>query len=323
VELAPDSEDAQMAMGIYLYRVEKDYQGAVEWFGRASGTLLGDYDYHRYRSVAERRMGRWRASAASREAALALSPIEASAWSEAGLTYLCMRRYNEAERAFQEALRLDPDAGAGSLLFRLALLTWFRDGTMDGWVPYLERFPTSFTAWEVAMTEGRYGDAQEIVARLPDVLSSQYHWTPKPLYEAETLSASGDSESARAKYQEAAGILEPLVERTPDDERYRASLAWVYAGLGRRDDAVREGRRAAEIMSRDRDALGGPMFLFNLAAVHAGLGEVEEAVEVLEDLFSAPARFAPHMIEDHFLFRPIRDDPRFQALIDLERDRVF
>jgi serine/threonine-protein kinase len=113
------------------------------------------------------------------------------------------------------------------------------------------------------------------------------------------------------------------VESAPDDERYRASLAWAYAGLGRRDQAVREGRQAAELMSRERDALGGPMFLFNLAAAHARLGEVDEALEVLEDLLSAPARFAPNMLQDHFRLRPIQNDPRFKALIDRERDKVF
>jgi hypothetical protein len=76
-------------------------------------------------------------------------------------------------------------------------------------------------------------------------------------------------------------------------------------------------------MPRERDALSGPFFLFELAAVHARLGEVEEAVAALEELLSAPARFAPNMLEDHFRLRPIQDDPRFKALMDRERDRVF
>ena len=65
--------------------------------------------------------------------------------------------------------------------------------------------------------------------------------------------------------------------------------------------------------------LGGP----GLAAVHARLGEVEAALEVLEDLLSAPSRRPPTMLEDHFRLRPIQDDPRFKALMDRERDRVF
>ncbi len=86
VELAPESEDAQLAMGIYLYRVEKDYEAALDWLSRASGTLLGDYEYHAYRAYAERRMGRWREAVASHQAAVSLSPRLASAWQEMGLT---------------------------------------------------------------------------------------------------------------------------------------------------------------------------------------------------------------------------------------------
>ncbi|MCK5653414.1 MAG: hypothetical protein KAJ42_18645, partial [Gemmatimonadetes bacterium] len=318
VQLAPESEDAQLAMGHYEYRVEKDWEAALDWLGRASGTLIGDGEYHRFRAYAERRMGRWRQSVASLEAAVSLSPKDASAWSELGLSYLCMRRYDEAEEALLEADRL----GRGAT-YRLALLTWFRDGSMDGWPPFLERNPTSIWAWEIVMTEGRHEDAAAILPHLPDTMVYQYHWYPRALVEAETLEALGQVDDAREKYQEAASILEPLVEQIPDDERYPASLAWAYAALGMEEEAVRLGRSAVAIMPRERDALHGPFFLFDLAAVHARLGEVDEALEVLEDLLSAPARFAPNMLEDHFRLRPIQDDPRFQALMDRERGKAF
>jgi serine/threonine-protein kinase len=173
------------------------------------------------------------------------------------------------------------------------------------------------------MTEGRHEDAAAILPNLLEVSIGQNSWVPKALREAETLEALRQREAAREKYQDAATILQPLVEETPDDERYHASLARAYAGLGRRDEAVREGRRAVEIMPRERDAVSGPHFLFDLAAVHARLGEVDEALEALEDLLSAPSRLAPNMLENHFRLRAIQEDPRFKALMDRERDRVF
>ncbi|MFN2155325.1 MAG: TPR end-of-group domain-containing protein, partial [Anaerolineae bacterium] len=59
------------------------------------------------------------------------------------------------------------------------------------------------------------------------------------------------------------------------------------------------------------------------ASVYARLGEVDKALAVLEDLLSAPAQFSPQMLEHHFRLRPIQDDPRFKALMDREKDRVF
>ncbi len=125
------------------------------------------------------------------------------------------------------------------------------------------------------------------------------------------------------KYEEAVAILETLLAGDPSDERYHAALALSYAGLGMREDATREGQRAVEIMPLERDALGAPYFLFNLAAVQARVGEFDEALELLEVLLNVPSRFPPNILEDHFLLRPIQDDPRFKALMDRERDRVF
>jgi hypothetical protein len=76
-------------------------------------------------------------------------------------------------------------------------------------------------------------------------------------------------------------------------------------------------------MPRERDAMAVGFMLFDLAAVHARLGEVDQALEALEDLLSAPSRFAPNMLEDHFRLRPIQDDLGFKALMDRERNRVF
>jgi tetratricopeptide (TPR) repeat protein len=323
VELAPESEDAQLAMGLYLYRVEKDYEAALDWFTRASGTLIGDYDYHSYRGWVQRRAGQWRQAVASLEAAAAISPRSSQVWSDLGSTYRALRRYAEAEAAYQEWARI---RGPEYLppLYELARVAWLRDGTTDGWQPYLEIEPAGRLAWEVAMTEGRYEDALAILPNLNDIVGGQYSRNPKPLLEAETLEALGQRDAALEKYRDAVSILDSLIKEIPGDERYHAALAWAYAGLGMRAESVSEGLEAVEIMPRERDAMDGPHQLFKLAAVYARLGEVDEALEVLEDLLNAPAsRFAPNVLENHYRLRPIQDDPRFRALMDRERDRVF
>lgn len=320
VELAPESEDAQLAMGIYLYRVEKAYESALDWLRRASGTLIGDLMYHRYRSYAERRMGRWSEALASHEAALSLSPRSTVEWREAGVTYLHLRRFAEAERAFLEAERLNP-----SELSRLylSLLEWFREGMTDKLQDLSVQAGDSGFRWEIAMSAGRFADATALLEDLPDVLVDQYEWYPRSFLQAETLAARDGEGAGRERYVAAVDTLQAMLGENPEDERAHATLALVFAGLGRRVEALREARRALEILPRDRDALGGPHLLFNLASVYARLGEADAAVEVLEDLLSAPSRYAPKMLETHFRLRFIRDDPGFRALMDRERARVF
>jgi serine/threonine-protein kinase len=317
VDLAPESEDAQLAMGLYLYRVEKDFEGALEWYGRASGTLRGDYEYHYFRALTERRTGRWEAALSSFESAAALYPSSGRVWMEWGGTLLRMRRYEEAESALLEARRLRNRPVA-----TLPLLTSLRDGSPRGWEVFGES-PPPLEGWEIAMTEGRYEDALAILSDSPDFFIRQYQAYPKELLEAETLHALGREEAARTKYQAAATVVQSRIEESPDEERYHASLGWAYAGLGFREEAVREASRAVEIMPRDRDAMNGPFQLFELAAVHARLGNVEEALEVLENLLSEPTLYSPAMLENLYRLRPIQDDPRFEALMDRERDRVF
>ncbi|MGD2121874.1 MAG: hypothetical protein PVJ76_09015 [Gemmatimonadota bacterium] len=316
LELAPESEDAQIAMGLYLYRVVKDYDAALGYLIRASGALLGDTDYHRYSGWVQRRAGRWRQALASFEAAASLSPRQGAVWNDLQGTYVQMRRYADAEAASQEYVRFGPTRPALQTLARVA---WFRDGTTDGHHRYLGQNPS----WEVAMLEGRYEDAMAFLPGLPDVSSDQYSREPRALLEAETLEALGQRETAREKYWEAVDTLESLIEAFPNDHRYHAALALAFAGLGMREEAIREGLRAVEIIPRERDALDGPHQLFYLAAVYARLGEVDEALEVLEDLLSAPSQYPPIVLEDHYRLRPIQDDPRFEALMDREREVVF
>jgi len=321
VELAPESEWAQFAMGLYLYRVEKSYERALDWLGRASGTLTGDAAYHYYRAITERRMGRWNDAVASHQSSLSLSPRNATYWREAGLTYLYLRRWAEAEEALRMSQSLNP--GQATSTYYLSRLVWFRDGSTEEARSLIEPTPPRFAVWELAMMDRRLEDAVTCLEALPEVSTDQYTANPKALLEAETLAAFDNHEAAREKYEKAVTVLDSMVVALPNDERSHAALALAYAGLGNREMALAEARRAIDIMPRDRDAVGGNFFLFNLAAVHAQLGEVDEALEVLESLLSAPSRFPPNMLEDHFLLRPIHDDPRFRALMDRERERVF
>jgi tetratricopeptide (TPR) repeat protein len=131
-------------------------------------------------------------------------------------------------------------------------------------------------------------------------------------------------EAASERFRIAVTVLEREVAEAPEDERLRAALGLAYASLARGEDALREARRAVEIMPRERDALApSSTQLFFLAAVHARLGQVDEALQVLEDLLSSPSRFTSYRIESEFWMAPIRDDPGFQALMDEHRDRVF
>ena len=92
-------------------------------------------------------------------------------------------------------------------------------------------------------------------------------------------------------------------------------MSQAHAILGNRDEAVRSAQRAVELLPISRDAMEGPAYVVNLAETYASFGEVEAAVEQFDLYLSVPApRSITRILLDPAI-DPIRDDPRFQALV--------
>jgi TolB-like protein/Tfp pilus assembly protein PilF len=316
-ELDPGAEDAQLAMGFYLYRVEGDYPAALDWLGRAAGSLRGDAGYRAGTALVERRVGRWRSALASFEAAATLSPGNHIYARELGGTLLRMRRYAEAETWLQECVSTAPDPDTCQYL--LGLLSWMRDGSPDEW----RALEDAYSRWQLDMSRG---DFRSALATLDD--SETPHvtlavWYPGELLAAWVYEALGDSARALESYTAAASILELQIAEGPADERHHQALGLAYAGLGRRTDALRESIAAVDRRPVERDALLGPVHLFALAAVHARLGNTEEALTALEQLLTIPSTFSATQLRSHFLLAPLQPDTGFLGLLDREPGRVF
>jgi tetratricopeptide (TPR) repeat protein len=69
----------------------------------------------------------------------------------------------------------------------------------------------------------------------------------------------------------------------PDNAGDHAALGILYAYMGRKEEAIRESRRAVELCPEITDAVNGPQFAYNLALVYALTGEVDQAVPLGND----------------------------------------
>ena len=122
-------------------------------------------------------------------------------------------------------------------------------------------------------------------------------------------------ESARPSLEAAAEQIEGTLTLTPANADLRQWLSSIYARLGQADAAIREGRMAIDLTAKDR--FDGPQAEENLAGVYAMLGRADDAVDLLEKLLRMSYKDAVTVtgLRLNEVYDPIRDDPRFQALL--------
>ena len=164
--------------------------------------------------------------------------------------------------------------------------------------------------------KGNYQKAIEDLSSYPfDFLDSQEHFYPIALLSAQAYQLSGELESAYTSFDKARLILEAEAAKRPDDYRVRSALGLAYAGLGRKDDAIREGELAVSLFPMSLDAWAAPLYIEELARILVMVGDYSAAIEKLEFLLSVPVPDAlPHLKLDP-TWDPLRELPRFQALL--------
>lgn len=264
------------------------------------------------------RMGRWAEAAPKVALARALEPRDAMMASRDALLQLGLRRYPEAQHAIERSLMLEPDQ---VIAYALSVWhTWLSKGDLVAARAILDRLPAT-DDWRFmelrflqALFERRYDDARRVQAPW----SGQWmrHWVlvrPVVLFEAQACRLQGDRACAAAAFEKARALLDLEAQTTPNDGRVRGSLAVALAGLGRRDEAIREAHRALALMPHP--------YAFDTAVVRedAALAltmadEHGEALDLIETLLTTPAHFSVHSLRLDPRWDPLRGEPRFRAL---------
>jgi tetratricopeptide (TPR) repeat protein len=110
--------------------------------------------------------------------------------------------------------------------------------------------------------------------------------------------------------------LEEKINSGAGESSIHASLGQAYAGLGRMAEAVREGLKAVELLPVSADAFEGPVYLEQLAEIHAQVGNTDEALSLIRQLLDMPAGYvmSPALLKLNPAWDSIRSDPRFQKL---------
>jgi serine/threonine protein kinase/tetratricopeptide (TPR) repeat protein len=321
LELAPDSHRVHLDIGYYRLWAYRDVDGALAEFELAEGGLHDTAEVLEAKGNVYLLQGRWEACLDAFQRAFALSPRDAELVAAAGAALWTMRRYPEAISAFDQAMTLAPETLWPYLYKVLNLWSWHGDPSETRSV--LEAMPPTTDDWTrwvwfwQEMFEEHYDAAVAALSSPSDGWIQVKMWArPNALFAAYAYERQGEAEAAANAYEIARGLLEAGVAASPDDPRLHSSLGIVCAVQGRRDDAIREGKLACNLLPLSKDGFYYLPYVIDLAHIYTILGDNDAALERLEYLLSNPSWISPPFLRMDPRWDPLRGDPRFQALLE-------
>lgn len=323
LRLQPDSGEAHLALGEHLYRAYRDYDRALSELARAREQLPNEPLVPELISFIERRRGHWDASTADLNRALELDPRNLFLLQQLSISYDIQRRYDDMAAIWDRALALAP-ADANTRAARALLDLHARADTKP-----LHNTITALLAadpagarhfadtWlSLALCERDHAAVSRALTTIPaEGTTVGSTWFPRAWCEAIAARARNDNTSARAAFNAARIEVEKTLRGQPDYAQALSVLAMIDAGLGNKQAAINEGRRAAQLLPVSKDALDGTDMLTHLAVVYAWTGENDLAVKQLEALMRSPGQLNYGELRLHPYWDPLRGDARFEKLL--------
>jgi serine/threonine protein kinase/tetratricopeptide (TPR) repeat protein len=318
LRLAPDLPEAHIAMGLAHYWGRRDYRRALDEFAIALRGMPNDADLYASIGWVHRRLGNWNEVFDAFDKATLLDPHSAGQFRELGNTYTIVHRYPEAIRAYDRARSLAPDLNGVAVARGWAYVRW--QGQLDTLRAIMSRAPHDaapekndaiLLLWE--------RDADGLLRELPradgDVFETPNSFLPVSLYAAWAHQLRGDRASARTAFGSALALADSALKIRPDDERLHEARGLALAGLGRAVEAQQEARWLQQSVVYGEDAYEGPILATNRARILAQAGDAEAALDEIERLLAGPSYVTVHTLRLDPLFDPIREHPRFKALL--------
>jgi TolB-like protein/tetratricopeptide (TPR) repeat protein len=324
VELRPDLAETHTALGWYFYQGLLDYPRALNEFAAALKIQPNSSDALSGIGAVQRRQGKWGEAAEATNKALEFDPKNAQLLFMAGSNYALARRYAEADRAFALAIALSPQSGDIYGDKASLHIAWRGDvekaqAIVDEAKKVAGLHDDAHLAWleqRVALIRRDYSQAmRQLEAWKPGARDNPWLYSPISLLRGKVQMLAGQHDLARRSFEAARLDLEQRAAQDPDDSRFHSSLGIAYAGLGRRDEAVRQAKLGCELMPPSKDAWRALRRVEDLAVVYRMVGQPGDAIAQLERLLSGSGEFTPQVLRMDPGWDPLRSDPRFQALL--------
>jgi len=324
LRLRPNAGEAHLARAANLYSGYLNYDEALTELELARKSLPNDCRVFELVGLIENRRGKFEEALPELERAMELDPRNVYRLEQVAQTYEFLRRYPEARVAYDRALAIDPN-NVQIRIFRAGVdIAWkadthavhqvidpLRDNNpraihqvADSWVycALADRDPTAAKAALIAAGENAPLNEHAVHFSRSFVEG----WIAR--FEQNELKARAAFESARAEQ-------EKVVQAQPDYAPPLCVLGVIDAVLGRKQEALRECRRAVELLPVQKDAFNGPLMIQWSAVSAAWVGEKDLALEQLATVAHVPGTVSYGSLKLLPFWDPLRGDPRFEEIV--------
>ena len=324
VRLQPDLPEAHLALGFSYYYGERNYERALDEFEIARRGLPNESQAYLAIGSIQRRQGKWEESNANLEKAASLDPKNTSVLVNLCFSYVAQRKFEAADKLLDRAIAASPQ--------------WFQPRALKGFMAILWKGDLS-AAEKVFSSTSPETDANGVITwarawlltlerKLPEALQvlEQFRGEtlftnttapcPKAFVQGKIHLLQGDKIKSQPEFEQARLVSEKLLREAPEDSARHGQHGVILAALGQKQAAIAEGKRAVELLPESQDALDGPQATATLAQIYVWTDEFDEAFRLLDHLFTVPSNLTVAMLKLDPDWDPLRQDPRYQVLID-------
>jgi TolB-like protein/Tfp pilus assembly protein PilF len=331
--LQPDSGDTHLARAQNLYWGYLDYDGALAELKLAGQGLPNDPRVVELKGYIERRQGRWDESIRDFKRAIELDPHNILTLQQTAQTYQGLRRYVDEKSVLARVLAFEPNDAVTKVQHAFAELDSKADtrplhqmiestratnpaaipSIVNNWLICALAERDSVAAKNALIAAGEnpimFGSLENIIFN-------------RPFVEGVIARITKDDGKARSDFTAARAEQEKIIQAQPNYGPALCVLGLIDAGLGRKEEALREGRRAVELLSVQKDALGGIVMIKYLAMIAAWVGDKDLAFEQLATAIRSPSDLSYGQLKLLPFWDPLRGDPRFETLVEEAKQPV-
>ena len=320
--LRPHAPPTHLARAEFLYRCHLDYDRARAELALAEHAVPNNSHIFELAGYIDRRQGRWNESARSLQRALGLDPQNFLILQQIALSYQEFRKFGSMAAALDRALALAPRDLDSRVTRALVDLEWKADSRPLHQLlrQCFDENPTRAAdladQWfYVALCERDPKAAAEAISVMPARGTSVDLNFPRSWCQGWTARLSGDHAAAQTAFLAAHAELEKAVNEAPNYGANCMVLGMTDAVLGHKQEALREGRHAVELLPITKDAIDGAELVKYLAVIYAWCGEKNLAIQQIATALRIPSTLSYGNLKLHPYWDPLRGDPQFEKIL--------